>query len=98
MFNITFLWQISRYLPYIIFFLSNWVKSLSCIQLFATPWTAAHQAPLSMGILQAGILEWFAISFSRESSRAWDQTYVFSIPAIPVMTLTNKADFGIRLN
>ena len=24
------------------------VKSLSCVQLFATPWTAAHQAPLSM--------------------------------------------------
>ena len=25
------------------------VKSLSHVQLFATPWTAAHQAPLSMG-------------------------------------------------
>ena len=25
------------------------VKSLSCIQLLATPWTAAYQAPLSMG-------------------------------------------------
>ena len=25
------------------------VKSLSCVQLVATPWTAAHQAPLSMG-------------------------------------------------
>ena len=25
------------------------VKSLSCIQLFATPWTVAYQAPLSMG-------------------------------------------------
>ena len=25
------------------------VKSLSCVQLLATPWTAAHQAPLSMG-------------------------------------------------
>ena len=25
------------------------VKSLSCVRLFATPWTAAHQAPLSMG-------------------------------------------------
>ena len=24
-------------------------KSLSCVWLFATPWTAAHQAPLSMG-------------------------------------------------
>ena len=25
------------------------VKSLSCVRLFATPWTVAHQAPLSMG-------------------------------------------------
>ena len=26
------------------------VKSLSCIRLLATPWTAAHQAPPSMGV------------------------------------------------
>ena len=32
-------------------------SSLSCIQLFATPWTVAHLAPLSMGILRARILE-----------------------------------------
>ena len=25
------------------------VKSLSCVQLLATPWTAAYQAPLSVG-------------------------------------------------
>ena len=25
------------------------VKSLSCVRLFTTPWTAAYQAPLSMG-------------------------------------------------
>ena len=31
-----------------------------------TPWTVAHQAPLSMAILQARILEWVAISFSRD--------------------------------
>ena len=49
------------------------VKSLSCIWLFATPWTVAHQAPLS-GILQARILEWVAISFSRGSSWPRDQT------------------------
>ena len=28
------------------------VKSLSCVQLFATPWTIAHPAPLSMGLSQ----------------------------------------------
>ena len=26
------------------------IQSLSRVQLFATPWTVAHQAPLSMGI------------------------------------------------
>ena len=38
---------------------------LSCVQLCATPWTIAHQAPLSMGILQARILEWIAMLSSR---------------------------------
>ena len=28
------------------------------VQLFATPWTVACQAPLSKGILQARIMEW----------------------------------------
>ena len=30
------------------FSLSEWVKSLSCVWLFATPWTIAYKAPLSM--------------------------------------------------
>ena len=34
--------------------------SLSRMGLFETPWTAARQAPLSMGILQSRILEWVA--------------------------------------
>ena len=41
-------------------------QSLSHVQLFAVPWTVAHQAPLSMRILQARILEW--VVFSRVSS------------------------------
>ena len=32
--------------------------------LFVTPWTVARQAPLSMGILQAIILEWVAMPSS----------------------------------
>ena len=41
---------------------------LSCfshIRLLATLWTVALETPLSMGILQARILEWVALSFSR---------------------------------
>ena len=40
----------------------------SRVWLFATLWTVARQAPLSMGILQARILEWVAVSSSRGSS------------------------------
>ena len=45
----------------------------------ATPWAAARQAPLSVGILQAGVLEWVAMSFSRGSSRPRDQTQISRI-------------------
>ena len=38
------------------------------------PWTAALQAPLSMGICQARILEWGAMPSSRGSSQSRDQT------------------------
>ena len=31
------------------FFVKVKVKLLSCVRLFATPWTVAHQAPPSMG-------------------------------------------------
>ena len=49
--------------------------SLSCVRLFAALWTIAHEAPL-YGILQASILEWVAISFSRGSTQPRDQTQV----------------------
>ena len=44
-------------------------KSLSHVWLFATLWTVAHQATLSMGILQAGILQWVAMPSSMGSSK-----------------------------
>ena len=37
--------------------------------LFVTPWTAALQAPLSMEILQARMLEWVVMPSSRGSSQ-----------------------------
>ena len=44
-------------------------KSPSCVRLFETPWTVGCQAPLSMGILQARILEWVVMPSSRGSSQ-----------------------------
>ena len=38
------------------------VKSLSCVRLFATPWTVAHQAPLSMGFSRQEY--WSGLPFS----------------------------------
>ena len=50
--------------------------SLSHVWLFATWWTVTLQAPLSMEILQARILEWVATVSSRRSSQARNQTQV----------------------
>ena len=54
-------------------------SSPSCGQLFVTPWTVACQVPLSMGILQAGVLEWIAMPSSRGSSQPRVQTQVSCI-------------------
>ena len=51
----------------------------SYVWLFETPWTVAYQAPLSMGILQARMLEWVAMPSSRGSSLPRDQTQVSRI-------------------
>ena len=68
-------------------FLGSWeicmlLSRFRCVQFFATPWTVARQAPLSMGILQARILEWVAIPFSRGSSQPRDGTCVFYVSCI----------------
>ena len=45
---------------------SESIKSLSHVPLFATPWTLAHQSPLSMGFPRQEYLSGFP--FSRGSS------------------------------
>ena len=52
------------------------LSPFSHVQLFETPWTVAHQAPLSMEILQARILEWAAMPSSRRSLPLRDRTHV----------------------
>ena len=58
-------------------------QNMSCVRShsvvsnsFETPWTIAHWAPLSMGIIQARILEWVDLPSSRASSRPRDWTQV----------------------
>ena len=64
-------------------------KSLQCVQLIATLWTVACQAPLSVRILQTRILEWVAMPSSRGSPRPRDQTpalQAVSVPSEPLHT------------
>ena len=67
---------------------------LSHVQLFATPWTVAHQAFLSMGFSKARILDWVAIPFSRGYYWCRDQTLV---SCIEVRVFTIWASIWIRV-
>ena len=62
------------------------------IQLFVTPWTLAHQVPVSIGISQARILKWAVISFSRGSSWPRNGTHISCIGRwIPYSWATREA-------
>ena len=68
------------------------LSHFSRAQLFATPWTAAHQAPLSMGFSRPRILKLVAMPSSRGSSPPRDQTWVsFMSPALVGRLFTTSA-------
>ena len=52
------------------------------LQSCLTPCTGVHQAPLSMGFLQAIILEWVAVPSSRGSSQPRDWTQISYVSCI----------------
>ena len=54
----------------------------SHVHLFLTPWTVAHQAPPSMKVFQARILEWAALPSFRRSFQPRDRTQVSCIAGI----------------
>ena len=66
------------------------LSCLSRVRLFATPGTVACQAPLSLEVLQARILEWVAMPSSRAPSRPRDQTQVSCIAGW-ILSLTKAA-------
>ena len=61
------------------------VNLLSRVQLIGSPWTAAYQAPPSMGFFQARGLECVAIAFSERATRL-------------VQSYSNLDDFNIHLS
>ena len=73
------------------------VLSCSVMSDSAIPWTTARQVSLSMGILQARMLEWVAISFSRETSwpRDWTCVSCFSRRVLYYWT-TRKAHMMLQ--
>ena len=58
------------------------LNRFSRVLLFVTLRIVAVEAPLSMGILQARILEWVAMPSSRGSSQPRDRTLISYIPCI----------------
>ena len=52
------------------------LSCFSCVCLFAILWIVAHQTPLSIGLVQARVLEWVAIPSSRGSSCPRNWTHV----------------------
>ena len=56
-----------------------------------------HQAPLSMGILQARILERAAISSSRDSSQARGQNASLESPALAGGFFTTSTNWETRM-
>ena len=60
------------------------LRNFSHVQLFVTLWTVSHQAPLSMGILQARILEWVAMpSFPTQESGIKPRSPVLQAESLP---------------
>ena len=75
------------------------VKSLSRVRPSATPWTAAFQAPLSMGFFQATALEWDAIAFSvTETCQSQIHPFITNYPCInfkkPSLTRVVQSTFS----
>ena len=56
------------------------VKLLSCVQLFRTPWTAAYQAPPSMGFSRQEYWSGLSIAFSSQRMRGRFIPWVRKIP------------------
>ena len=57
----------------------------------ATPWTVTHQAPLSLGILLARILQRVAMPSARGSFQPKDQTSIFCSSCTAGGFFTNRA-------
>ena len=70
------------------------LSHFSHVQLFVTLWTVAHQAPLSVGILQARILKWVAMPSSRASPLPRGRTHIPQVFCIGRQVLYHQHPLG----
>ena len=82
--------------------LSSWCAMLGHLVMSNSlwpPWTVACQAPLSMGILQARILEWVVMPSSRGSSQLRNWIQVSHIAdGFFIVWVTREALFEVPIN
>ena len=82
------------------------LSCFDCVQLFATLWTVVLQASVSLGLLQARILEWVAMHSPRGSSPPRGQTHISlslrcqagSLPLLPLGEPTMEYYSAIKRN
>ena len=72
----------------------SWVSNCccsvtNCVQLFATPWTAAHQAPLSF-IISQNLLKFISIELVMLSISSSAGPVAFCIQSFPALTCFKK--------
>ena len=60
----------------LVFSIKSEMKLLSCVPFFATPWTAAHQAPLSMGFSRQEY--WSGVPFPSPIKQSSNFSVVYS--------------------
>ena len=76
-------------------FLLEVLTLVLCAVLSRSVVSEAHPTPLSMGILQARILEWAAMPSSRGSSQPRDRTQVSYVSSTGRCVLYNRSYLGI---
>ena len=75
-------------------FICRCTHMLNCVQLFVTPWTVAHQAPLYMGFPRQEYQSGLPFPSPGESCQPRDQTQVFSVSCIGRLILYHWRHLG----
>ena len=71
------------------------MKSLSRVQFFATVWTVAHQAPLSMGFSKQGY--WNGLSFPSPGGSSGPRDQTLYAEYIMRNAGLNEAEAGVKI-